>query len=101
MGWGAGHAMVKSFSGKEDKLPLGASKNGSQIIKADSTRSRFQVAVKSLLILPAGQGGIARWKHSNRGCGSDLQSWRVGVSQSWQSTIAWTAQTVGSDLLGF
>ena len=31
-----GHALVKSFSEKEDKLPICAPKNETQIIKADS-----------------------------------------------------------------
>lgn len=33
-GWG--HALVKSFSEKEDKLPIWAPKNETQIIKSDS-----------------------------------------------------------------
>lgn len=38
-GWG--HALVKSLSEKEDKLPLWAPKNETQIIKADSLGASF------------------------------------------------------------
>lgn len=38
-GWG--HALVKSLSEKEDKLPLWALKNETQIIKADSLGASF------------------------------------------------------------